>query len=98
MRPREFFDAYQLYARYATPKSGAGIGTGIGMMNKDAPGLYTIAANSTAEIAPDAPSDAYSGLFLCLKYVPTWLTNKPMKYSNANFTPPIQRSSEKPKK
>ena len=58
-------------------------------MNSDCSGKYTIAANNTAEIAPDAPRHAYSGLLRCLYYVPAWLINRPARYSTTNRTVPM---------
>lgn len=55
MRPVRDRLAHTLNTRYSTANSGAGIGTGIGRMKIDEVGKTTIEANSTAQIAPDAP-------------------------------------------
>ena len=46
-----------------------------------------------AVIAPLAPSEAYCGSLRCLKYVPASLSTRLEKYSTANATLPMVRSS-----
>ncbi len=51
--------------------------TGIGRISRGQlrlVGKYTMNANITASTAPDAPSDAYCGLFRCLIHVPSSLS------------------------
>ncbi len=54
-------------------------------------GKYTMAANSTARTAPEAPSDAYSGSSRCLKYVPILLASRPKRYNATKRGPPMTR-------
>ena len=65
------------------------MGTGIGMISSVVVGKYTMYANKTAEIAPDAPKDAYSGLFLCLYQEQEWLITRPAKYKITNRVVPM---------
>src|SRR5262245_61746632 len=93
MPSRRCREAYQEYATYPIANNGAGIGTGIGMMNSDWNGKYTIDANITAAMAPDAPSDAYPGSLRCFHQVQPWLPTRPSRYSTANCTVPSVRST-----